>query len=47
MSLEFSESKNKDYIQKIQSEIDLLEKQLFSPKISTSSKANNSKKIKV
>ena len=30
MSLEFSESKNKDYIQKIQSEIDLLEKQFLS-----------------
>ena len=46
MSLEFSESKNKDYIQKIQSEIDLLEKQLFSPKASSSSKQNNIKKNK-
>ena len=39
MSLELSQSKNKDYIQKIQSEIDSLEKQLFSQK--SISKANN------
>ena len=44
MSLELNHSKNKDYIQKIQSEIDSLEKQLFSQK--DSSKPNNSKKNK-
>lgn len=44
MSLELNNSKNKDYIQKIQSEIDSLEKQLFSQK--ESSKPNNNKKNK-
>ena len=44
MSLELNNSKNKDYIQKIQSEIDSLEKQLFSQK--DSSKPNNNKKNK-
>ena len=44
MFLELNNSKNKDYIQKIQSEIDSLEKQLFSQK--DSSKPNNNKKNK-
>ena len=42
MSLDLNQSQNKDYIQKIQSEIDLLEKQLFSQKIPE--KQNNQKK---
>ena len=42
MSTELNQSKNKNYIQKIQSEIDSLEKQLFSQK--NPSKANNLKK---
>ena len=33
MSLELNQSKNKDYIQKIQSEIDSLEKQYFLRKV--------------
>ena len=44
MSLELEQEKNKDYIQKIQSEIDSLEKQLFSQKKPTL--ANNTKKNK-
>ena len=44
MSLELEQEKNKDYIQKIQSEIDSLEKQLFSQK--KPSLANNTKKNK-
>ena len=44
MSLELNQSKNKDYIQKIQSEIDSLEKQLFSQK--SEPKTNNNKKNK-
>ena len=44
MSLELNQSKNKDYIQKIQSEIDSLEKQLFSQK--SEPKINNNKKNK-
>ena len=44
MSLELDQEKNKDYIQKIQSEIDSLEKQLFSQKVP--SKGNNTKKNK-
>ena len=42
MSLDLNQSQNKDYIQKIQSEIDLLEKQLFSQKIPE--KQNNNQK---
>ena len=42
MSLELNQTKNKEYIQKIQSEIDSLEKQLFSQK--NISKPNNRKK---
>ena len=42
MSLDLNQSQNKDYIQKIQSEIDLLEKQLFSQKIPE--KQNNQRK---
>ena len=42
MSLELNQTKNKEYIQKIQSEIDSLEKQLFSQK--NTSKPNNRKK---
>ena len=42
MSLDLNQSQNKDYIQKIQSEIDLLEKQLFSKKIPE--KQNNNQK---
>ena len=45
MSLELNDTKNKDYIQKIQSEIDSLEKQLFSPKMSIKFN-NNAKKNK-
>ena len=44
MSLDLNQSKNKDYIQKIQTEIDSLEKQLFSQK--SDPKTNNSKKNK-
>ena len=44
MSLELEQEKNKDYIQKIQSEIDSLEKQLFSQKKPTL--VNNTKKNK-
>ena len=41
MSLELNQAKNKDYIQKIQSEIDSLEKQLFSQKSPCKTDINN------
>ena len=43
MSLELNQAKNKDYIQKIQSEIDSLERQLFSQK-NQAKQSNNHKK---
>ena len=41
MSLELEKDKNKDYIQKIQSEIDSLEKQLFSKQVPLKPNNNN------
>ena len=46
MSLELDQDKNKDYIQKIQSEIDSLEKQLFSKKVPLIPNNNDIKKNK-